>query len=172
MRKFSFLPFIEPVFHDKLLNLCKIRVDRSSMRPDNNPERVLREKRLSRSAAPRWFFRCRDQQEVRFSYQQFHSTGSDNSGPVQMPVARGTVFQMDQATSAHQGILRHIRKRGEDTSVDRHLCLCLDCHHQKAIGAGAESLHNSTDFERDAFRKNAAFTGFFRCVANQQRGRI
>ena len=122
-------------------------------------------KRLSRSATPRWLFRCRDQQKIRFSYQQFHSTNSDNSGFIQMPVARGTVFQVDQATPAHQGILRHIRKCGEDTSVDRHLGLCLDCHHQKAIEAGSESLHNSTDFERHAFRKNAHFRGVFRLVA-------
>jgi hypothetical protein len=34
------------------------------------------------------------------------------------PLAGGTVLQVDQAASAHQAVLRHPRKRGEDAAVD------------------------------------------------------
>jgi IS4 transposase len=33
---------------------------------------------------------------------------------------------------------------------------------KKTDGAGAQSLHNSTDFERLAFRENAALAGIFK----------
>ena len=66
---------------------------------------------------------------------------------------------MDQAASTHQGVLRHQRERSEDPNLDRGIRLCAGGHRPQAPGAGSKPLPNSTDFERDAFRENAHFTG-------------
>ena len=53
------------------------------------------------------------------------------------PRASGTtagraVLQVDQAASAHQEVLWHIRKRGEDADLDRRFGLCAGRHRQEA----------------------------------------
>ena len=75
------------------------------------------------------------------------------------PLAGGIVLQVDQAAPANQGLLRHQRERGEDPNLDRGLGLRAGGHRPQAPGTGGEPLPNSTDFERDAFRENAHFTG-------------
>ena len=40
-----------------------------------------------------------------------------------MPVAGRVVFQMDQAASSHQSLLRHLRERRQDPSLDRRLAV-------------------------------------------------
>jgi len=42
------------------------------------------------------------------------------------------LLQMDQAAPAHQSVLRHLRERGENTNLDRHLRLCTRRHRQEA----------------------------------------
>lgn len=66
-------------------------------------------------------------------------------------MASRTLFQMDQATSAHQKILRNERERREDASLDRDFSLCPRCDPQKTSQVGSQSLHNSTDFKRQRF---------------------
>jgi len=39
---------------------------------------------------------------------------------LQMPLAGGVVPQVDQAAPADQGVLRHLRERGEDPDLDHH----------------------------------------------------
>jgi hypothetical protein len=68
-------------------------------------------------------------------------------------------FFVVRAASANQGVLRHQRKRREDPNLDRRVSLCAGRHRPKAFGPGDQPLPNSTDFERDAFRENAHFTG-------------
>ncbi len=71
------------------------------------------------------------------------------------------VFQMDQTTSTNQGILWHFRKCGQDPNMDCHLGLSARGHNQETVKLRFEPLHNFTDFERHAFRKNPYFTGSF-----------
>lgn len=48
---------------------------------------------------------------------------------------------MDQAASAHQAILRHIGKCGEDADLDRSVRPRADCDRQGAAAAGGAALH-------------------------------
>lgn len=61
---------------------------------------------------------------------------------------------MDQATPAYQVLLRHLRERGEDVDLDSCLRVRIGFDHQEAPELRHESLHNSTDFKLDTFRKN------------------
>ena len=76
--------------------------------------------------------------------------------------ALGKLTSMDQA-SPDKGILRHQRERGKDPDMDSHFRLRAGGHHQEALEAGAESLHNFTDSECHPFREDAHFTGAFSC---------
>lgn len=55
------------------------------------------------------------------------------------------VLQMDQAKSQNQNLLRYIRKRGQNASLDRDLGVRAGCQHEKTIPLAGESLHNFTD---------------------------
>ena len=59
-----------------------------------------------------------------------------------------------EATPSDQAFLRTLRKRGEDTNLDRSVSLCSDCNHAKKAGNRYQPLHNSSDFVGDAFREN------------------
>ena len=52
---------------------------------------------------------------------------------------------MDQATPAHQEVLRHVRECREDANLDRRVGVCAHRHHQKAPRPGCLSLHFITD---------------------------
>ncbi len=67
---------------------------------------------------------------------------------LQMPLESRAVFQMDQTASANQGILRHIRKRRQNSSLDCRLDLRADRDYQKTAVSGTVALYDSTDFER------------------------
>lgn len=73
--------------------------------------------------------------------------------------ASGTVLQMDQTASPDQVVLWHQRERGEDPNLDRGVRLRAGRHRPQAARPRTESLPDSTDFQRDAFRENATFTG-------------
>jgi hypothetical protein len=99
------------------------------------------------------------EEAIQVSHQQLHASGTYYRPNLQVPLAGGIVLQVDQAAPADQGLLRHQRKCGEDPDLDCGLGLRAGGHCSQAPGAGGKPLPNSTDFERDAFRKNARFTG-------------
>jgi hypothetical protein len=70
---------------------------------------------------------------------------------------------MDQAASENKSILWNVRKCGQNANMDCHHHLCAGIDHQKAIEVETESLHNFTDYKRDAFRENAAIANAYRC---------
>ena len=80
---------------------------------------------------------------------------------VQMQLASGTLFQVDQETSAHQEVLRAFREFGEDSNLDSHIGLRSCGHRQKAIVTRAELVNNTSEFKCDAFQENSHFTGYF-----------
>ena len=61
---------------------------------------------------------------------------------------------MDQAAPAHQGILRHFRKRRQIANLDRRLGLRLGCHRQETPRTRGEPLRNPTNFEPHPVREN------------------
>jgi len=76
-----------------------------------------------------------------------------------VPLASGTVLQMDQAASAHQGVLRHQRECCEDPNLDCRRGLCTRGHHPEATRPRGDPLPNPTDSQRHTFRENAHFAG-------------
>ena len=70
----------------------------------------------------------------------------------------GIIFQMDQAKSSYQKILRQQRECGEDSDLDCRLGLCAGGHRAQAPWVRVFALPNSTDFQRHDFRESAHFT--------------
>ena len=71
-----------------------------------------------------------------------------------IPLAGGTVLQMDQAAPAHQSVLRHQRECRQIANLDRRLGLRPGRHREKAPRAAGNPLRNSTDFESHPVREN------------------
>ena len=76
-------------------------------------------------------------------------------------MAGGTVLQMDQTASSYQGFLWNFGERGKKPDMDCCIYLCARCNHQKETENRCQSLHNSTDFKRNHFRKNAIITSAY-----------
>jgi hypothetical protein len=55
------------------------------------------------------------------------------------------LFQMDQAASANQGLLRNQRERREDPDLDCGVDLCAGADGAQATRSGSQSLPDSTD---------------------------
>lgn len=68
-----------------------------------------------------------------------------------LPLAGRIVLQMDQTTSSHQSVLRHITQCCENASLDCYLDLCARSHYAQAPQPVAQSLHNITNFEPATF---------------------
>ncbi len=134
------------------------KINRLALRSNNHIDQLLLGHELSRANSFGQILRFRTRQTFDLPDQSFNARCHQNRSTVQMPLEDRTVLPVDQATLAHQSILRHIRKRRQDTSVDRDIHLRAGGHYQKAIETRAEPLHNFTNFERDHFRQNAYVT--------------
>jgi hypothetical protein len=91
---------------------------------------------------------------IPISHQQLCPARTYHRQDLQVALAGGIVFQMDQTASADQGILRDQRERREDPDLDRRQRLRARGHHPQAAGAGSQPLPDSTDFQRYPFREN------------------
>ena len=131
------------------------------MRSDNCVDRFLCIERLSRKTSACPLRGQRDRTESGVSNQLFYIAGDNHCTALQVPLAGGTVLQMDQTTPAYQSILRYYRERGEDTDMDCNLGLCAGSNNQKATESGFKSLHNSTDFEPNLIRESVYFTSTY-----------
>ena len=65
---------------------------------------------------------------------------------------------MDQATPTGKKNW-HIGSCCQNTDMDYNLRLCAGCHHEKALDAWTELLHNFTDYEYYSFPKIPYFMG-------------
>ena len=63
-------------------------------------------------------------------------------------VENPTVLQMGQTTPSCQSVFWYIPQCCKDTDVDRDFGLYLSGNNQEAIESALESLHHSTDFDR------------------------
>ena len=68
--------------------------------------------------------RFREQKTPGILNQQFRASTSDHRPALSMPMAGGTLLQMDQTALTHQGLLWDLRKRHQNSNLDRdqHLC--------------------------------------------------
>src|ERR1017187_7615913 len=88
---------------------------------------------------------------------ELHAPGADHRSHLQAALAGRAVLQMDQAAPADQGLLRHQRKRGEDSDLDRGVDVRAGGDRAQAAGAGGQPVPDSTDSQPHAFRENAHF---------------
>jgi len=77
-------------------------------------------------------------------------------------VASRVVFQMDQATSPYQEVLRHIRERRQGANLDRRVGVRAGSHHQEAPQPGCLALHFVTGVFSHPVRENPFKQGPFR----------
>ena len=110
---------------------------------------------LPGAAASHSLQRSRDRQDADLPDQQLHLAGTHDHRALPLPLAGRTVLQMDQAASADQGVLRHLRERGQVANLDRGLGLRPGRHRQKAAPTPCQPLRNPTDLEPDHVRTNA-----------------
>ena len=90
------------------------------------------------------FFDAQHHQDLVFLTNHFALPGADHRTALQEPLASGTVLQMDQAASAHQGLLRHLAQCRQGPNLDRRFCLPVAGHSQEATRTARRSLQNST----------------------------
>ena len=135
------------------------QIDGVAMRSDYCTGRFLPEKELPRKTAANSLLGRRLEKTVCVFNEQFRPAGTYDNKTLQMSLASGIVLQMDQTTFANQGFLWYFGKRSENTNLDCHNRLRAGGDSQEAPEPGHEPLHNSTDFECDAFRENPHFTG-------------
>src|SRR5688572_8094441 len=102
------------------------------LRSDHRTYRLLLAPRLRHTTAPHPIQRPRDRQTTGLPDQQLCPLGNHYHRALSMSVAGRVVFQMDQATSSYQILLRYLRECGQDSSVDRSLGLPAGGHRQKA----------------------------------------
>jgi len=127
------------------------QINRDSMRSNHCTPELLCSKELSGKTTENPVSRCNYQQKAGLSYQQFYPSGKNHCGALQMSVARRTLFQMDQATSENQGLLRHLGECDKNTDMDCNFYLCSGSYCKEGVEIGSKSLHYFTDFERHAF---------------------
>jgi hypothetical protein len=94
-----------------------------------------------------------------FSDQQLLFARRDRRRSLQATLASGAILQMDQATLAHQGLLRNQRERREDPNLDRRFGLRSGRHRTQTARTGGQSLPNPTGAQSNSVRENPNFTG-------------
>lgn len=137
---------------------CRRQNHRLAQRPAHRTTRTGDLKRLPRCSAPHQLLRRRVGEPVGLPHQSLPSSTLDYRAAVPMPLAGGVVFQVDQAAPAHQGVLRHLRERGEDPDLDRHQHLRARGHRQEATGRRPQSGRNPANPQHLPFRESRYFT--------------
>jgi hypothetical protein len=79
--------------------------NRPDLRSDDHAHRILSEQRLSRKTTTRKILRRRNRSYFCLPDQQLQPAGSNSRRSLSLSLASGTLFQMDQTTSAHQEFL-------------------------------------------------------------------
>lgn len=130
--------------------------ERLALRPDYPVEHTQKQPRLPRPTAPGEVLRCRTRLTAGLSHHPLRPARADHRRTLSLQMESGAFLQMDQAAPAHQGVLRHVRERGQDPSLDSHSRLCPRRHRQETARFGGFPLRNPTDFEPDAFRENVS----------------
>jgi len=123
------------------------------MRENYTADRSSNRSALSRSLAPYPLFRCREGLLTDLPDQEFSPARLDPRRTLSGTLAGGMVLPLDQTAPTHQGLLRHLRERSEDSSLGRPLGLRPSGNCQKATGARPQSVQNSPNSPWRYFRK-------------------
>ena len=140
---------------------CRQR-NRSAMRPDYSTLRYTDKGKIPSVTPSYSILRYKNGQAFCFLNQQLFFFSIEHCKTLSMPMASGTVFQMDQATPENQNFLWYHRERCKDANLDCNNGLCPCCHHQETTPSGTKSLHNSTNIQRSYIRENPFNSGVFR----------
>src|SRR3989338_4612396 len=151
--KFGFLRDQEQIEYKLSKNRIQIyrQNNRPHLRPDYYFKKLLRIQRLSQRTQTHQILRQDHRKNPDLFNQQLFTSGPDDSPALQMPLAGGTFFQVDQTTFTHQEVLWNIRERSQDTNLDCSLHLRANCGPEKKAGTQRQPLHNFTDFECQYF---------------------
>jgi len=114
---------------------------------------------LSRCAAQGCLRRCGNRQAAGVLEQQIRTARGNHRRHLQATLAGGVVLQMDQATPAHQSLLRNQRERRENPNMDRCIGLCAGCHRAQTARTEDQPLPNPTGSLPNSIRENPHFTG-------------
>lgn len=131
------------------------QIDRREVRSDRDTHGRDNHQRLPATLTPHQLSWREHRKDIPLSDQQLCHTCPDSRQLVSLPLVGRTVLQVDQIAPVYQVVLWHFRERGEDADMDYHLCLCTGRHHQEATQSQHRPLHNFTDPESYAFRKNS-----------------
>lgn len=134
-------------------------IRRAAVRSDRRADRVLSLQILPGETPPNLLLRCDDRQQARVPHEQLHPAGAHHRPALQVPLADRDLLQVDQATPAHQELLRHLSQRGEGPDLDRHLRLRAGGHPEEEAQPDPGSLHNLADPERHPLRETASVAG-------------
>lgn len=137
-------------------------LNRPSVRSDYHADRILFAQKIPKQTATRQILRYRDQQNLGISDQQFLSSGTHYHSVVSLPMAGGTLLQVDQAKPTHKKFLWHLGERSQNPNLDRCISIRPGHHTQKTTQYTSKSLHNSTNIECYGFRKNSVVTTTYR----------
>src|SRR5688572_7424047 len=105
---------------------------RTHLRSDCTSQFVLLQAPFPRSIAPDKDPRCPIRQIGGAAHQQFRAARTHDRRTLPLPLAGGTVLQMDQAASSDQSFLRYLGERRQDADLDRGIRLRARGHNQKA----------------------------------------
>ena len=78
-----------------------------------------------------------------------------------MPLAGGTVLQMDQVASSYQGILWYYRERCENSNLDCHQRLHSGSDCQEGTTNRAEFGRNPANSQHRPFRESSYYTSTY-----------
>src|SRR5262249_17967207 len=126
------------------------------LRPNRRAHRFLFAQGLRCAIAQNQVQRSPVRKNFGLSDQQLRLARAYDLSALPLALANRVVLQVDQAASSYQSVLRHYRKRRQNSNLDRDLCLRARGHHQKTAQPIGESLRTSTDFEPNLVRKNSA----------------
>jgi len=139
------------------------------MRSDCCPQWSLCEKGLPGKTPTHPLLRFKEQQNICIPDQQLRSAGHHDCRSLSLPLAGGAVFQMDQTASQDQSLFWNYRACSQNSDMDFYLGLRSRGHREEGLEFGPKSLHNSTDFEFDAFRKGTHLSNTFKCQLHKTR---
>ena len=144
----------KPGLQQALLSSCR-PLSRAAKRPGHRPQRPQNLRGVSGFRSAHQLLRCRYQQEVVFLTNNFVLPALTIAQLYKLPLADGTVLQMDQAAPPHQGILRYLRERREDPNLDCHKRLLACRHHQEGAQTGPQSQRNLANSQHFAFPESS-----------------
>jgi len=87
----------------------RVGLKRATLRDGKHGATHTKRKR-ARKIAVYQVLRRHHRENLRLFDQQLLPAGIDHRGSLPLPLTRGAVFQMDQATPAHRGVLRHLQR--------------------------------------------------------------